>query len=460
MENKEILTQPVDLPEGEGFNTVHKSVVGAVNELHSELSSAKQSASEADLKAQGVKEKMADLEAKVSSIEVKAGEVGPQGPQGEKGEKGDQGETGAAGVAGKSAMEIANEVRVKNGQEPFATEEEFVESLRGQAGEDGRDGRDGSDAFIDPAALASSEAMAKKYVAKADLKDDEGNDIYAKAADMANKVDKAYVDQALVDKAESVTVEALVTAVNNKQEKGDYATKADVKEAVAGVAVEKGEKGDAGKSAYEVAVANGFEGDEAAWLASLKGEAGTKGEKGDPGEVPNVENFVQKEDLSEYAKAVNVLSSEAIQKMIDDAIAKALADIGKGGSDTPAPTPSDESGDFTGVVFGVAWGTEDPETEDFVPDGNVTGIQEFESASNFSYTAKTQQEDDPAGEPNFRIFANVQKAAQSGGELMGPQMADSEKALLKIDEKYKKGNLFWLGEHTSVTAHIPTLSNL
>ncbi len=47
MDNKDILTQPVDLPEGEGFNTVHQSVVGAVNELHAELSSAKQAASEA-----------------------------------------------------------------------------------------------------------------------------------------------------------------------------------------------------------------------------------------------------------------------------------------------------------------------------------------------------------------------------------------------------------------------------
>lgn len=44
-----------------------------------------------------------------------------------------------------------------------------------------------------------------------------------------------------------------------------------------------------GKSAYEVAVANGFEGDETEWLASLKGEqgetgpAGIQGEKGEPG---------------------------------------------------------------------------------------------------------------------------------------------------------------------------------
>lgn len=39
-----------------------------------------------------------------------------------------------------------------------------------------------------------------------------------------------------------------------------------------------------GKSAYEVAVANGFRGTEAEWLLSLKGEKGDPGEKGKPGE--------------------------------------------------------------------------------------------------------------------------------------------------------------------------------
>ena len=50
---------------------------------------------------------------------------------------------------------------------------------------------------------------------------------------------------------------------------------------------EKGDKGDPGadgKSAYEIAVINGFVGTETEWLASLKGADGAQGEKGDKGD--------------------------------------------------------------------------------------------------------------------------------------------------------------------------------
>lgn len=46
---------------------------------------------------------------------------------------------------------------------------------------------------------------------------------------------------------------------------------------------EQGEKGTDGKSAYELAVEQGFEGSKADFLASLKGEKGDKGDKGDKG---------------------------------------------------------------------------------------------------------------------------------------------------------------------------------
>lgn len=52
--------------------------------------------------------------------------------------------------------------------------------------------------------------------------------------------------------------------------------------------IDFGVDGDDGASAYEIAVANGFEGDEATWLLSLVGETGAtgaQGEKGDTGEM-------------------------------------------------------------------------------------------------------------------------------------------------------------------------------
>lgn len=57
----------------------------------------------------------------------------------------------------------------------------------------------------------------------------------------------------------------------------------------------QGPKGDNGKSAYEIAVDEGFAGDEQEWLDSLIGPKGDKGEKGDPG---NISNIVLVEDHS------------------------------------------------------------------------------------------------------------------------------------------------------------------
>ena len=52
----------------------------------------------------------------------------------------------------------------------------------------------------------------------------------------------------------------------------------------------KGDKGDPGQSAYEIAVEEGFTGDEAAWLESLQGEPGRPGTPGRPG-VPGLSAY-------------------------------------------------------------------------------------------------------------------------------------------------------------------------
>ncbi|WP_342512792.1 hypothetical protein MKY34_19625 [Sporosarcina sp. FSL K6-1522] len=67
------------------------------------------------------------------------------------------------------------------------------------------------------------------------------------------------------------------------------------------VTVIGGTGGTNGKSAYEIAVDNGFIGDEAAWLASLKGEKGdrgtdgTNGTNGDKGDAFTYADFTQEE---------------------------------------------------------------------------------------------------------------------------------------------------------------------
>lgn len=63
-----------------------------------------------------------------------------------------------------------------------------------------------------------------------------------------------------------------------------------------------------GKSAYEVAVKNGFEGSETEWLASLvgeRGEPGKRGEKGDKGDKgdPGADGTMTFEDLTAEQKA-------------------------------------------------------------------------------------------------------------------------------------------------------------
>lgn len=51
-----------------------------------------------------------------------------------------------------------------------------------------------------------------------------------------------------------------------------------------------GVKGDPGKSAYQIAVENGFQGTEQEWLDSLIGPIGPKGDKGDQG-LPGIQGI-------------------------------------------------------------------------------------------------------------------------------------------------------------------------
>ena len=84
----------------------------------------------------------------------------------------------------------------------------------------------------------------------------------------------------------------------------------------------KGEKGDNGASAYDIAVAHGFVGTEAEWLESLKGEPGKDGAPGEPGKdgAPGADGYTPVKG-TDYWTAQDVAE---IQSYIDNQIGGAL----------------------------------------------------------------------------------------------------------------------------------------
>lgn len=110
----------------------------------------------------------------------------------------------------------------------------------------------------------------------------------------------------------------------------DYLTPDDVKEISDKVLekVEAGTKGEDGKSAYQIALDEGFEGSETEWLASLKGADGRNGIDGKTpvkgvdyftqAEIQQIENnAAAKVDLSDYTKSAD-LSSVATSGSYND----------------------------------------------------------------------------------------------------------------------------------------------
>ena len=86
---------------------------------------------------------------------------------------------------------------------------------------------------------------------------------YEKIVDLGNYATTAYVDNSIAE------IKKQPGAKGDKGDKGDPGT--------------DGADGADGKSAYQIAVEKGFEGDETAWLASLKGEKGADGVVGKNG---------------------------------------------------------------------------------------------------------------------------------------------------------------------------------
>ena len=227
------------------------------------------------------------------------GEQGPQGIQGEAGPKGDPGEAGPKGDAGEKGdafkytdftpEQLEGLKGPKGDQGPQGLQGEAgpqgpqgIQGEQGPQGIQGEKGADGTSVNIE-GSVADVDALAT-------LENVKKGDGYIVETNGHLHV---YNGTAFVDAG------SIKGPKGDKGEQGEAGPKGEQGEAgpqgpqgiqgekgiqgEAGPKGDAGEKGDDGKSAYQIAVEKGFEGDETAWLASLKGAKGDVGETGPQG---------------------------------------------------------------------------------------------------------------------------------------------------------------------------------
>ena len=250
------------------------------------------------------------------------GEIGPQGPAGEKGEKGDQGEVGPQGPAGKDGKsvsiegsvpaiaDLANLTGVEVGKGYIVEEDghlhvfngtEFVDvgNVQGPQGPAGEKGEKGDQGEVGPQGPAGEvgpkgEQGPAGEAGPAGEKGEKGEvGPQGPAGEVGPQGPQGIQgpagekgDQGEVGPqgpAGEVGPQGPAGEAGPAGEKGEKGDQGEVGpqgiQGIQGPAGEKGdqgevgpqgEKGADGKSAYQIAVEKGFEGDETAWLAAMK----------------------------------------------------------------------------------------------------------------------------------------------------------------------------------------------
>lgn len=219
---------------------------------------------------------------------------GAAGAKGDKGDKGDTGNTGAKGADGAAAsISIGTVVSgASPSVENAGTNQNAVLNFtlpKGDKGDKGDKGEDGADGksfdikaqFPTEAALRAAHptgSAGDAYFVGADQNPDlyvwltDDNDwfnngkIAGVKGDKGDKGDEGFSPVASVSKTDSTVTISIRDKVGQTT-----------------ATISDGEKGADGKSAYEVAVDNGYVGTEAEWLQSLIGQQGPQGIQGDPG---------------------------------------------------------------------------------------------------------------------------------------------------------------------------------
>ena len=232
---------------------------------------------------------------------------GPAGPQGQPGK---DGKNGIDGKDGKSAYELAKE-------QGFAgTESEWLKSLVGPEGHQGpqglpgKDGKNGIEGPQGPQGLPGKDGQNGKdgltptfkfgpvvtlpsgSEAKADLtKNDDGSYTINLSIPAGPKGETGGINQVVKPDLSIGTVQTIAsdqTASASLTKTGDtgYAINLNIPEGPSGKPGKDGSDGKPGadgKSAYELAVTQGFKGDLTSWLESLRGPQGEQGEQGPAG---------------------------------------------------------------------------------------------------------------------------------------------------------------------------------
>ena len=223
------------------------------------------------------------------------------------GPRGERGEAGKNGQDGKSAYQIWLDAGNKG------TETDFLNSLVGPRGQQGPAGNPGKTGEQGPQGIPGKDGLTPSFnfgpvttlpagsQAKADLvKNDDGNYTISLSIPTGPKGETGGVNQVVKPELTIGTVQTIASdqpASASLTKTGDtsYAINLNIpsgkqgepgtpgKDGSDGKNGADGKDGHPGKSAYELAVEQGFEGDLSSWLSSLKGKDGQNGHDGKDG---------------------------------------------------------------------------------------------------------------------------------------------------------------------------------
>ncbi len=228
------------------------------------------------------------------------GVQGIQGVKGDKGDKGDTGNTGAAGANGEKGDAATITIgTVQSGASPAVTNSGTTSNAvfnftlpkgdKGDKGDKGENGLDGKSfeikaKYADLASLVAEHPTGTAGEAYL-VGDNDNPDLYIWLTEDAEWFNNGKIAGVKGDKGDtgddgyspsaSVSKSGDTVTITIQDKSGQ--TTATVRDG------QNGSDGTDGKSAYEIAVDEGFVGTESEWLASLVGEKGADGEKGEQG---------------------------------------------------------------------------------------------------------------------------------------------------------------------------------